>query len=92
MHMMVPVRAGTLRLVLVRKRNQTMPVMAAGKRGDDEERIEPGLEVDDDEEVDQQDGESQAGEQALVRFVHRFALPAQNSPVYRTGLSPSCLR
>jgi len=30
MHMMAPVRAGTLRRVPVRKRNQTMPAKAAG--------------------------------------------------------------
>jgi hypothetical protein len=31
MHMMAPVSAGTLRRVLVRKRNQTMPASAAGR-------------------------------------------------------------
>ena len=34
-----------------------------GKRGDDDERIEPGLEVDDDEQVDEHDGED-AGRRA----------------------------
>ena len=78
MHMMAPVRAGTLRRVPVRKRNQTMPASAAGRAADDEERIEPGLEVDHDEQVDEQDGESQAGEQADVGLVHGFALAAKD--------------
>ena len=31
MHMMAPMRAGTLSVVCVRKRNRTMPASAAGK-------------------------------------------------------------
>jgi hypothetical protein len=37
-----------------------------GQRGDDDEGIEPRLEVDDDEQVDEDDGEAEAAEQAGV--------------------------
>jgi hypothetical protein len=55
-----------------------MPAMAAGQGGDDEEGVEPGLEVDHDQEVDEQDGEGEAGEQADVGLGHGFALAAED--------------
>ena len=47
-----------------------------GQRGDDDERIEPGLEVDDDQQIDQHDGEDQADEQADVGAAHGLDLAA----------------
>lgn len=46
----------------------------AGQGGDDDEGIEPGLEVHDDQEIDQNDGQDQAGEQLHIGVVHRFRL------------------
>ena len=63
MHMIDPVSAGTLMLVLVTNRNQTIPASAAGKRGNDDERIEPGLKVHHDQQVHQQDGKRQSRNQ-----------------------------
>src|ERR1035438_1388859 len=52
----------------------------AAKRGwerrDDDEWIEPRLEVHHDQHVHQNDGETQAGKQAEVRGMHGFELPA----------------
>ena len=49
-----------------------------GQRGNDQKRIEPGLEVDDDEQVDKQDGEDQSNQQSRIRLLHGVALSAQN--------------
>ena len=49
-----------------------------GQRRDDEKWIEPGLEVDHDEQVDQQDGEGQAAQQADIGRAHGLALAAEN--------------
>ena len=58
MHMMAPVKAGTLRVVPVRNNIQTMPASAPGKRRDDNERFEPRLEIHDHEQVDENDRET----------------------------------
>src|SRR4029077_4882271 len=47
------------------------------QRGDDDERIEPGLEVHDDQEIDEHDGEGEAAEQADIRSTHGLDLAAQ---------------
>ena len=65
-----------------------MPASAAGSAEMMRNGIEPGLEVDDDEQVDEQDGEGQAGEQADVGLVHGFALAAQDE-VGAAGQTPS---
>jgi hypothetical protein len=44
-----------------------MPAKRRGQRRDDDEGIEPGLEVDDDQHVDQHDGADQAEQQAVER-------------------------
>ncbi len=67
---------GTESVVRVRNRKSTMPADGRGKRRDDDEGIEPGLEVDDDQQVDEQDGEREAEEQADVGAVHRLDLAA----------------
>ena len=81
MHMMAPMSAGTESVVWVRKRKSTMPAMAAGKRGDDDEGVEPGLEVDHDEQVDEDDGEDEAEEQAGVGGLHGLDLAADANEV-----------
>src|SRR5207247_10553093 len=52
-----------------------------GQRGDDDERIEPGLEVDDQEQIDEQDGEDQAEAQANEGGVHALDLAAHGDRV-----------
>ena len=49
-----------------------------GKRGDDDERIEPGLKVNDDQKVDQDDGKHQAAEQAAEGRLHGVDLAADD--------------
>src|SRR5258707_1174399 len=49
---------------------------SGGERGDDDEGIEPGLEIQDDKQVDENDGEDQAAEEAGVRGAHGFELSA----------------
>ncbi len=49
-----------------------------GQRGDDDERIEPGLEIDHDEEVDQDDGKNQTAQQAAERRLHGIDLAAND--------------
>ena len=77
MHMMAPVSAGTDRVVPVANSIQTMPASAAGKGGDDHERIEPGLEIHHDQKIDQHNGADQAQEQAGEGGVHGDDLAAQ---------------
>src|ERR1700733_1194892 len=49
-----------------------------GKRGDDDEWIEPGLKVNHDEKVDQDDGKYQAAQQAAERRLHGVDLAADD--------------
>ena len=78
MHMIAPVSAGTLIVVCVTNSIQTMPASAPGSADDDDERIEPGLEVDDDQQVDEHDRHRQAGQQAEERRAHRLDLAAHD--------------
>ena len=70
MHMIAPVSAGTDNVVPVTNNIQTMPARAAGQRRDDDERVEPGLEVDDDQQIDQHDREGQADHELLIGARH----------------------
>jgi len=56
MHMMVPVSAGTLRVVWVKNRNQAIPARAAGSGANNNEGIEPRLKIHDDQEIHEQHG------------------------------------
>ena len=76
-HMMAPVSAGTLRVVPVTSSIQAMPASAAGKRGDDDERVRPGLEVDDDQQIHQHDRADEADRKPGVRLQHGLDLAAQ---------------
>ena len=64
MHMIEPVRAGTLSVVRGDEQDPDDAGQRRRQRRDDDERIEPGLEVHHDQQVDQQDGEDQARQQA----------------------------
>ena len=77
MHMMAPIRAGTLSVVCGDEEEEDDAGKRGRQRGDDDEGIEPGLEVDHDQQIDEHDGEGQAGEQAEVGAVHGFDLAAQ---------------
>src|ERR1700735_1585795 len=48
-----------------------------GQCGDDDEWVEPGLEVHDDQQVDQNDCECQTANQSDVGGPHRTVLPAK---------------
>ena len=76
MHMMAPISAGTLSVVWVRKSNEHDAGERRGQRRDDDERVQPGLEVDHDQHVDQHDGEDKADEQAEVGAAHGLHLAA----------------
>ena len=76
MHMIMP---GERRNVERGVRDQQHPEDAgqrAGQRRDDDEGIEPGLEIDDDQQIDQDDGDGHARAQAGERGVHGGHLPA----------------
>ena len=63
MHMIAPVSDGTLRVVWVKSKIQQMPARAPRQRGDDDERIQPGLEIYDDQQVRQDDRAKQSDRQ-----------------------------
>ena len=71
MHMIAPVSAGTLSVVCDEEQHPDDAGERGRQRRDDDERIEPGLEVHDDQQVDEHDRERQAGEQPVndVRMV-----------------------
>ena len=43
-----------------------IPASAAGRGGNDDKRIKPGLKIDHDEQIDKDDGEAKAGQQADI--------------------------
>ena len=85
MHMIAPISAGTLSVVPVRKRNTMMPGEGGGQRRDDDERIEPGLEVHDDQQVDEHDREGEAAEEPEVGGPHGLDLAAQGDEAARAA-------
>ena len=76
MHMMDPIKAGTLSVVRVTNRNRTIPASAAGKSRDNDEGIQPGLKVHHDQQVDQDDRKGEAGQQTGIRGPHGVQLAA----------------
>src|SRR5580704_3818877 len=58
------------------KEKQNNSGQRSGKRGDDDERIKPGLKIDHDEQVHQNDGKAQAADQANVGGAHGAVLTA----------------
>ena len=90
--MMAPMRAGTLNVVWVTNSIHTMPQNPRRQRRDDDERIEPRLEVDDHEQVDEQDGEDEAEAEADEGRVHALDLPAHRDRVTGRQLGPQLAR
>ena len=78
MHMIAPVRAGTLTGVCVRNSIHTIPAEGGRQRGNDDERIEPRLEVHDDQQVDQDDRARQADQQPDEGVAHGLDLAAHD--------------
>ena len=64
MHMIAPVSAGTRQRGAGREQHPDDPGQRRRQRGDDDERVGPGLEVHDDQQVDQHHGPGEAEEQA----------------------------
>jgi len=77
MHMMAPVRAGTLSVVPVMSSIQAMPAMAAGSAVM-MMRDPSRTGIDDDEQVHQQHGSDHANRQAGVGAEHGLHLAAQH--------------
>ena len=76
MLMIAPISDGTLMVVPVTNSIQTMPASAPGQRHQDDERIEPRLEVHHHQQVDQHDREDEPGGEADERAVHALHLAA----------------
>ncbi len=60
MHMMAPMSAGTLKVRVRYKQEPGNPGERCGQRGNHDERIQPGLKIDYDQQVNQYDRERQA--------------------------------
>ena len=69
-HISAPISAGTLSVVCVKKSMRTIPAKRSRQSGDDDEGIQPGLKVHDDQQVHEHNGESQPANQANIRLVH----------------------
>ena len=77
MHMMAPVKAGTLTVVCVRKQHPNDAGQCRRQSCDDDQRIEHGLEIDDDQHVDQHDRADQSDQESFERQPHRLYLSLQ---------------
>ena len=78
MHMIAPIRAGTLSGRLGQEQGPEDAGQRPGQRGQDDERVEPRLEVHHHQEVDEQDREHQPGRQPEERAVHALHLAADH--------------
>ena len=78
MHMIAPVRAGTDSVVLRDEQHPDDARQARRQRRNDDERIGPGLEIDDNQQIDQHDRAEQAEQQAGKGAVHRLHLAEQH--------------
>ena len=77
MHMIAPVSAGTDSVVCGGEQHPDDAGQRRRQRRDDDERIDPGLEVHDDQQIDQHDRAEQAEQQAREGAVHGAHLAAQ---------------
>jgi DNA-binding beta-propeller fold protein YncE len=89
MHMMAPMSAGTLRVVCVIKQEPGDPGEGRGQRGNHDERIQPGLKVDYDQQVYKYDRERQTTQKTDVGCSHRLNLPADNDSSHTQFYMPS---
>ena len=74
MHMMAPVERRHGQRGMRREQHPDDAGERRRKGRDDDEGITPGLEIDDDEEVDQHDGADQSEQQTLVGALHGLGL------------------
>ena len=77
MHISVPISAGTLRCVCVRNSIHMTPRQRKRHRHQHDQRIQPALEVDHQQQVHQHHRQRHAGEQAVVALAHGLDLAAQ---------------
>ena len=77
MHMMEPIKEGTLSVVPVRNSIHRMPAIAPGQRHQDDEGVQPGLEVHRHQQVHQHHREDHPQAQAEERRLHGLDLSAQ---------------
>ena len=75
MHMIAPISAGTLRVVLREEEHPGDAGERARQRHEDDEGVEPRLEVDHHEQVDEEHREHDAGGQAAEARLHALHLP-----------------
>ena len=71
---------------------QMMPASAAGSAGDDHEWIGPGLEIDDDEQIDQHDGAEQTEQQSGEVRYSLYPLVPSITTCGRRADDPCCVR
>jgi hypothetical protein len=75
MHMIAPVSAGTL-IVVSSQTESRQSRQRGGQRHQDDEGIEPRLEIHHDQQIDEHDRKSQSRQQAVKRRIHGLNLPA----------------
>ena len=76
MHMIAPGQGGDGQGGVGEEQHPHDARQGGRQRRDDDERVEPGLEIDDNQEVDQHDREGQADHELLVGARHRRDLAA----------------
>ena len=78
MHMMAPHQCGYAQGGVRYKQEPGNPGKRRGQRGNHDERIQPGLKVDHDQQVDEYDRERQPTQKADVGRSHRLNLSTNN--------------
>ena len=92
MHMMAPISDGTLSVVPVTNNIHRMPAIAPGQRRQNDERVEPRLEVHRHQQIHQHHGEDHAQAQAEERRLHGLDLAAQSRTSCRAADAASSSR
>ena len=90
MHMIAPISEGTLKRGLRDEQHPDDAGQRAGQRHQDDERIEPGLEVHRHQEIDQHHGEDQPQPEPVERI--RIVSPARAVRAWFLGQLRSQLR
>ena len=63
MHMMAPISAGTLSARVGEEQEEHNARQRSGQSRNDDERIDPALKINDDQQVDQHDGKDEPAQQ-----------------------------
>jgi len=74
MHMIAPIKAGNADCCMCYEQETDDASQRGGKRGDDNERVEPRLKVDDDQQIDENDGKNESSQQTEVGRTHSLQL------------------